>query len=350
MRLKPQQTGYVATKIGIDLANAPFIKMPKGREAVVEAAKTIIDANLAKEHALDEQVHKIIDENYDEIEFQLADERQLFFMIKKKMAADAGVIMNYDDRYNDLAHLILDELYENYLAEYTVNENQVKNVIFKAFKAFADAYDEIDDLVYAKIRDMEKEVVPGSQDYELLYERFYQEEISIDHSLSLSGQLFNSMPTRFSFGYTDQPGLRKTSSFERVSSKLSLSPTFFDEHLKVSINASLSSEANRFADGVEGSAIYMDPTQPIYDANSPFGGFFEYHTDGEPQNANRNPLASLLQRENISNVKRFYGNVKLDYKLHFFPDVSAVLNIGYDKTKGEGFNELSTESINGFRE
>jgi len=88
------------------------------------------------------------------------------------------VIMNYDDRYNDLAHLILDELYENYLAEYDVNENQVKNVIFKAFKSFADAYDEIDDIVYDKIRGMEKEVIPGSQDYELLYERFYQEELS----------------------------------------------------------------------------------------------------------------------------------------------------------------------------
>jgi hypothetical protein len=178
MRLKPQQTGYVASKIGIDLANAPFITMPKGKEAVVEAAKKIIDANLELEHALDEKVTKILDENYDEIEFQHADERQLFFMIKKKMAAEAGVIMNYDDRYNNLAHLILDELYENYLAEYTVNENQVKNIIFKSFKAFADAYDKIDDTVYQKIKDMKKEVIPGSQDYELLYERFYQEELS----------------------------------------------------------------------------------------------------------------------------------------------------------------------------
>ncbi len=178
MRLKPQQTGYVATKIGIDLANAPFIMMPKGRDAVVEAMKTIIDENLKKEHTLDEKVKDIIDENYDEIEFQHADERQLFFMIKKKMAAEHGVIMNYDDRYNDLAHTILDELYENYLIEYDVNENQIKNVIFKAFKSFADAYDEIDDIVYEKIRHMEREVIPGSQDYELLYERLYQEELS----------------------------------------------------------------------------------------------------------------------------------------------------------------------------
>jgi len=178
MRLKPQQTGYVASKIGIDLANAPFITLPKGKDAVVEACKKIIDENLAKEHALDEKVDKILDENYDEIEFQDVDERQLFFMIKKRMAPEAGVIMNYDDRYNDLAHLILDELYENYLAEYDVNENQVKNVIFKAFKAFADAYDQIDDMVYDKIRGMEKEVIPGSQDYEMLYARFYEEELS----------------------------------------------------------------------------------------------------------------------------------------------------------------------------
>ena len=177
MRLKAKQTGYVAAKIGIDLANASFITMPKGKDAVVEACKKVIDANLAVEDALDEKVHKILDENYDEIEFQLADERQLFFMIKKKMAGEAGVIMNYDDRYNDLAHHILDELYENYLAEYNVNENQVKNVIFKAFKAFSDAYDSIDDLVYEKIKGMEKEVVIGSQDYEMLYDRYYQEEL-----------------------------------------------------------------------------------------------------------------------------------------------------------------------------
>ncbi|WP_457607132.1 DUF507 family protein [Nitratifractor sp.] len=177
MRLKPQQTGYVATKVAIDLANAPFVKLLKGKDAVREKVKEMIDENLKVERALDEKVHEIIDENYDEIEFQHADERQLFFMIKKKLAPEYGVIINYDDRYNDLSHKILDELYENYLIEYDVNENQVKNVIFKAFKDFANAYDEIDDIVYNKIRNMEREVIPGSQDYELLYERLYEEEL-----------------------------------------------------------------------------------------------------------------------------------------------------------------------------
>ena len=130
-----------------------------------------------QEHALDAKVKELLEENLEEIEFQHVDERQLFFMIKKKMAPEFGVIINYDDRYNDLAHKILDELYENYLAEYDVNENQVKNVIFKSFKAFANAFEEIDDIVYNKIKHMQKDVIPGSQDYELLYERLYQEEL-----------------------------------------------------------------------------------------------------------------------------------------------------------------------------
>jgi hypothetical protein len=178
MRLKENQTGYLATKVGIDLSNATFIDMPKGKEVVVEAVKSIIDENLKNERKLDEKVYNILDDNDDEIEFQHINERQLFFMIKKRLASENGVIMNYDDRYNDLAHKILDELYENYLIEYEVNENQVKNVIFKAFKSFGDAYNEIDDIVYKKIKRMDREIVIGSYDYELLYEKLYQEELA----------------------------------------------------------------------------------------------------------------------------------------------------------------------------
>lgn len=177
MRLKAKQTGYVASKIGIDLANTSFVTMPKGKDAVVAVCKAIIDKNLEKEKKLDAKVEEMLEANMDEIEIQQVKERELFFMIKKRLAPEYGVIMNYDDRYNDVSHTILDELYENYLLEYDVNENQVRNVIFKAFKAFADAYDAMDNIVYEKIKKMEKQYIPGSVEYELLYERLYEEEL-----------------------------------------------------------------------------------------------------------------------------------------------------------------------------
>jgi len=177
MRLKSKQTGYVASKIGIDLANAPFVTLPKGKEAAVAMSKKVIDENLEKEKVLDAKVNEMMEANMDEIEIQHVKERELFFMIKKRLAPQYGVIMDYDERYNDVAHTILDELYENYLIEYEVNENQVKNVIFNAFKAFAAAYDEMDDIVYEKIKSMKKEYIPGSVEYELIYERLYEEEL-----------------------------------------------------------------------------------------------------------------------------------------------------------------------------
>lgn len=180
-------------------------------------------------------------------------------------------------------------------------------------------------------------------------EEIYQEEITVDESVSVSGLLFDELPTRFSLGHTKQPGLRKTSKFERISSALSLNPKFFDDHLKINLNANLNFEFNRFAESVEGSAIYMDPTQPVYDPTSPFGGFFEYHTNGEPDNATRNPVASLMQYHDESRVKRFYGNVEFDYKLHFFPDLRAVVNLGYDNSEGNGDKIRPTTSIRGFR-
>jgi iron complex outermembrane receptor protein len=44
----------------------------------------------------------------------------------------------------------------------------------------------------------------------------------------------------------------------------------------------------------------------------------------------------LLDRDDRSTVNRSIGNLELDYKLPFFPDVRANLNIGYDIAKGSG--------------
>ncbi len=177
MRIKPEHSPFLANKIAIDLINAPFVKLLKGKDAVVERVKEIIDEHLEVEKELDNKVNEIIDENYDDIELQNIDERQLFFMIKKKLAPEFGIIMDYDERYNDLSHKILDELYENYLIEYEANENQVKNVIFKAFRSFANIYNEVDDIVRERIERMKKRYIPGSEEYYYIYEKLMKEEL-----------------------------------------------------------------------------------------------------------------------------------------------------------------------------
>ncbi|NBC57101.1 MAG: SusC/RagA family TonB-linked outer membrane protein [Bacteroidetes bacterium] len=183
-------------------------------------------------------------------------------------------------------------------------------------------------------------------------DEIYRVANSFDHNLSVRGQLFDKIPVRLSLGRLDQQGIRLTSQFERNSVSTSINPTFFDDRLRINLNANYTRESNRFADGVEGAAIRFDPTQPVRDPNSPFGGFFEYYdpnNNNEPLLGTRNPVASLLQRRNVSDVDRFYGNLNLDYRFHFLPQVRAVVNFGFDDSSGGGTNELSRESINGQR-
>ncbi len=165
----------------------------------------------------------------------------------------------------------------------------------------------------------------------------YRRTDFVDNNLSLRGNLFGFIPARLSIGNTYQEGLRLTNSFNRNTVSTTLNPSFLKDHLKFRLSASVANENNRFADGVEGSAIHFDPTQPVYQAGSPFGGFFEFYnpSNGNANNlAPRNPVAQLLQTYDTGRNNRVYGNFETDYKLHFFPDLRAVVNVGFDQSNG----------------
>lgn len=165
----------------------------------------------------------------------------------------------------------------------------------------------------------------------------YQRAISSDNNLSASGSV-GGIPFRVSVGYLNQKGILRTDKFERISSSLNLSPKFFDNHLSVNVAVKGVQTQNRFANGgAIGNAVSYDPTQPVY-SNNKWGNYFEWtQADGNPIDlANRNPLALLYLRNNTSTVNRIIGNVQLDYKLHFFPDLHVLANVGIDNAQGKG--------------
>jgi len=64
MRLKPNQSEFVARKIAIDLVNAPFVKLLKGKDAVVEAAKKVIDKYSEKGAEYGKELKSMISYNH----------------------------------------------------------------------------------------------------------------------------------------------------------------------------------------------------------------------------------------------------------------------------------------------
>ncbi|MFY9242418.1 MAG: SusC/RagA family TonB-linked outer membrane protein [Polaribacter sp.] len=180
-------------------------------------------------------------------------------------------------------------------------------------------------------------------------DQVFQKSVSTQHNISAKGQIFNRIPTRLSVNFSEIEGNILTSKFDRSNVSLSMNPSFFDDHLKVNLNYNRAFVNERFADaGQVNAALRYDPTQPVYDPTSPFGGFYQHITRTPGgiliDNGTRNPVAALLQNENRSNRFRQFGNLKIDYKLHFLPEVIASVSAGFDKSVQEGsfFNPLNS--------
>ncbi len=178
MKLSPKSIPHIANKIAIELNKSGVVTMTKGLEAVTDEAIKVLTASVNQEMVLEEKVHEICEANEEEIEFMLADERQLFFMIKKKLAPEFDVILNYEERYSDISHKILDELYEEDLIHFDVTENRIKNIIYNAITAFMADSSEIEDAVMEKIHSYKRKFIPGTDEFEILFEKLYREELT----------------------------------------------------------------------------------------------------------------------------------------------------------------------------
>ncbi|MNS28008.1 Vitamin B12 transporter BtuB [compost metagenome] len=184
-------------------------------------------------------------------------------------------------------------------------------------------------------------------------DEIFNDVITTDNNISVSGSLFDKLPARLSVGNTNTPGILKNTSFERTTTSLSLNPVLLDNHLKIDINGNLSFGKNQFQDqgNVIGSAVGFDPTQSVYQADSRYGGYFEWLEANGDVNllAAKNPVARLNQNNRRSTSTRKWGNARVDYKMHFLEELRAVAEIGIDKFDSDGFEETSTNSISGYQ-
>ncbi len=156
-----------------------------------------------------------------------------------------------------------------------------------------------------------------------------------DNTFSVTGAV-NNLPYRVSVGYLNQQGLLKTDRLQRGSASISLTPTLFDNHLKITVNLKGTYSLSNFAQqGAIGNAIRFDPTQPVYSGK---GEYFEWRQANGSYNtlSTANPVAQLYQNHNTGKNMRSIGNIQFDYKLHFLPDLHANLNLGYDVSHGYG--------------
>ena len=178
----------------------------------------------------------------------------------------------------------------------------------------------------------------------------YRLAISNDHNFTVTGAV-KDLPYRVSFGFTDEEGILKTSSFKRLTSSVNLNPQLLDKHLTLNIAARGMYALSRYADGgAIGGAVWMDPTKPVRDYESQdaanFGNYSEWKTNGDalkdptyPNNFNSlataNPVAVLDLKDDRAQSRSLVGSVEADYKVHGFEDLHLHATFGADLSSGK---------------
>ena len=180
-------------------------------------------------------------------------------------------------------------------------------------------------------------------------DEIYRTAVGTDHQVSVTGAV-KTLPYRVSVGYTNKNGIVKNSKFQRFTTSLNLTPTFFDDHLAVNLTAKYMHAKNKYPDGgAFGNAISADPTRPVYLASgdagySEFGGYWQnpqaatynnkdwkYTTN---TNTPQNPVALINNKDDQAKSNVMIGNIEFDYKIHGFEDLHIHANVGGDYSEG----------------
>lgn len=82
------------------------------------------------------------------------------------------------EKVNYLARQVLDFLFENDQVEFLDESNEIRLVIVRSIEDEINLYDSIDKKAIEKIESQKKSIKEGSREWEILYRKYYNDEIS----------------------------------------------------------------------------------------------------------------------------------------------------------------------------
>ena len=179
MLIKETQVPFISRKIAYDLLNSKLVEFPKGIDNAIKEIEEIILDDVLWEREIEDKVRDILAKQEEENEYLFydVDRRELFKLIKKQIANEEGFNLRKEDRFDDLSMFIVKELWDKELIDYDVRDGKIKNIIFNSIMEFLNREKEAKEAVYKKIENYKRPLVPGSDEWEIVFQRLYEQEL-----------------------------------------------------------------------------------------------------------------------------------------------------------------------------
>jgi hypothetical protein len=179
MLIKEAQVPFLAKKIAIDLLNSKLVTFPNTMDNAIKEIEEIIMDDVLWEREIEDKARELLTQQEEENEFLFygVDRREVFKLLKKEIAKEEGFNLRKDERIEDLSSFLVKELWDKELIDYDVRDGKIKNIIYKSIMEFLNRENEAREEVYRKIENYKRPLIPGTEEYELVFQRLYEQEL-----------------------------------------------------------------------------------------------------------------------------------------------------------------------------
>jgi hypothetical protein len=179
MLIKEAQVPFISRKIAYDLLNSGYVSYPKGIDNAIKEIEEIILDDVLWEKEIEDKAREILAKQEEENEYLFydVDRREVFKLIKKEIAKEEGFNVKKEDRFDELSHFLVKELWDNEIIDYDVRDGKIKNIIFNSLMEFLARENEAREAVYEKIEHYKRPLIPGTEEYDLVFQRLYEQEL-----------------------------------------------------------------------------------------------------------------------------------------------------------------------------
>jgi hypothetical protein len=174
--------GHVVTAVSAGLAE---ITNPAGAKDVVN---TVILDELSIEDQLNDDVREILSQYSEYMRREQVSYSDMFRKVKNQLVAERKIVRASGrdtgdgmklsrDKITDISHKILAAMRKGRDFRLKKPDNDIRLCIVKTITELLQAEDKIEKLARQKIRSQKREILEGSEEYELLLKRYYAEEM-----------------------------------------------------------------------------------------------------------------------------------------------------------------------------
>jgi len=186
MLLQKEVVAYLAGHI-VTGVSAGLVEITNPASAK-EAVNQVILDELSVEDQLNDEVREILAQYNEYMRREQVSFADMFRKVKNQLIAERKIIRASGrdtgdgmrlsrDKITDISHKILGAMRKGRDFRLKKPENDIRLNIVKTFTEFLTAEDKIDKAARQKIKSQKREILEGSEEYDLLHRRYYAEEM-----------------------------------------------------------------------------------------------------------------------------------------------------------------------------